>query len=204
MSRMSSNRSDFSSAVVNGKIYAISSYDDRLPTLKSAEVYDIVSNKLQEIKLMATNRLGHTSITFEGEIYVIGGWNGFCHMNWVEKFNPEEHNWTFCGYMRMARRGACAMLVGNKVHKFGGDDGETWIRADIETYIVDRDGMEFYDYVIPDMPEALYHLSASLVAPNIIMVVGGEVDTSEEESEEFQQVYLLHLEEKIWTGGLGI
>ena len=124
---------------------------------------------------MLSCRSGHTSVTYGGEIYVIGGGIGvdFYTVYWAEKYNPERDDWTVAGYTRTARKGACAVLVGNKVYIFGGEEEGGGILAEVETYIVDSDnGLELYDNEIPDMPEALAYLSASLVAPNIIMVCG--------------------------------
>ena len=114
-------------------------------------------------------------------------------MDEVEVYSPEEDSWYVVGTTRTARTGACAVLVENKVYMFGGEEeaGTGGPIAEVETYRVTMEGMMelIDDNEIPDMPEALCNPSASLVAPNIIMVV------------ESDRVYLLHLDANIWTRG---
>ena len=53
-----------------------------------------------------------------------------------------------------------------------------------------------------DMPQLLTALSAVLVSPEQIMVVGGAIeDTDTGRRTSSQQVYHLHLDKRVWTSG---
>ena len=123
MPDMSQKRAFLTTAVVDCNIYAIGGLQkngEDVWLLRSAEVYDPVRSEWRDIRPLQGYRAGHTTVTYEGVIYVFGGWNGVYNLNFVEKYDPEEGSWTFAGTTRTARMGACAVRVGNKVYMFGG------------------------------------------------------------------------------------
>jgi N-acetylneuraminic acid mutarotase len=76
---MPTTRTLFSSAVANGKIYAIGGLDSAWATLKTVEVYDPVSNAWTTGPALRSSRGLHASVTVNGTIYVIGGESALFH-----------------------------------------------------------------------------------------------------------------------------
>ena len=88
-------------------------------TLNTAEVYNIVGNSWLPIKSMLYGRSGHTTVTYEGEIFSIEGSTGWMNNTMVEKYKPEEDAWSCVGFLMTARTGACAVIVDNNLWRSG-------------------------------------------------------------------------------------
>ena len=72
----------------------------------------------------------------------------------------------------------------------------------METYRVSNGWVKYEDgYVIPDMSQPLTDLSAVLVSPEKIMVVGGGFQNTDTGFSSSRQVYYLHLNKRVWTRG---
>ncbi len=93
---MKTSRTNFRTAVVNGKIYAIGGFikNDPNTALSSVEEYDPVTNKWTEKASMHTPRFECGLSVFENKIYVIGGSNGKGATKAVEVYDPETNTWT--------------------------------------------------------------------------------------------------------------
>ena len=105
---------------------------------------------------------------------------------------------------RTRRREASAVIVGNRVYIFGGisDNEDNGIIQSVETNRVSNGWVEYKDgYIIPDMPQPLTDLSAVLVLPEKIMVVGGGFQNMDTGFSSSRQVFYLHLDERVWTRG---
>ena len=68
-------------------------------------------------------RYGHSAFTYNGELYIFGGWNCFQTFNDVWKFSPETFSWKKVepkGRGPGLMRSMCCCMVGDRIILFGG------------------------------------------------------------------------------------
>ncbi|XP_054087040.1 kelch-like protein 4 isoform X2 [Zeugodacus cucurbitae] len=90
-------RYDPSIVELDGKIYAIGGYGDNKTVLQSVERYT-ESNGWESVAPLRTARRGAAPVTFNGKIYIMGGFNGNC-LKSVECYHPDLNTWTSCADM---------------------------------------------------------------------------------------------------------
>jgi N-acetylneuraminic acid mutarotase len=117
-------RYDFSTSVVNGKIYAIGGGTSFYTKsgLKTVEEYDPVTDTWTRKKDMPTGRQALSTCLVNGKIYAIGGivsppGSG---LRTVEEYNPVTDTWTRKSNMPTARAGLVTGVVNGKIYAIGG------------------------------------------------------------------------------------
>lgn len=131
---MPTGRTDFSVAVVNGRIYAIGGWRNLNQTgqdgLATVEMYDPKSNEWETRTDMPTARAGMATSVVNGKIYVIGGtlipaWQ---NTDKVEIYDPVSNTWETATGMPRSRGYVVAGTVNNKIFVIGGrsDNGIGW------------------------------------------------------------------------------
>ena len=99
ITKLPTKRVDFSTAVVNEKIYLIGgtgfeNADRRNIGISTVEVYDPKTNKWQRVSEMPTPRANPMSTVVDGRIYVLGGYSGnFNTLDIVEVYDPKNDTW---------------------------------------------------------------------------------------------------------------
>jgi N-acetylneuraminic acid mutarotase len=117
-------RANFSTSVVDSKIYAIGGYtgqNGNTPPRSSVDVYDPATNNWSQIASMPIGEADHSSAVVDGKIYVIGG-------NTVQIYDPLTDTWTR-GADRPStpRWWAPVSVVDGKIYSIGGAKGPpTW------------------------------------------------------------------------------
>ena len=113
-------------AVVNGKIYAIGGLDSYLgKVLRTVEVYDPILDSWTRKADMHTARRSLSSAVVNGKIYVIGGTDTTCCppsklFCLVEEYDPVTGVWTKKADMPTSRIGASLCTVDKKIYAIGG------------------------------------------------------------------------------------
>ena len=170
---MRTRRLAFDTAVVDGKIYAISGGDGfgvgkRTPTV---EVYDPVADKWEEKTNIPTPRGDSVAVTVNGKIYVIGGTEQIVPLRFsqsVEVYSPAENTWTR-GTDILIPVGAFAVSTLNgRIYLFGGYDANNRQTSIVQEYDPATDTWVRKT----DMPRAKASLTAATV-DNKIYVIGG-------------------------------
>jgi hypothetical protein len=119
---MPTERNFLSTAVVDGKIYAIGGALASKAMLSTVEVYDPATDTWTTKTPMPTARIGHTSTVVDGKIYVIGGGThtpsrGF---SVVEVYDPATDTWTTQADMPAPICWHSTGMVDGKIYVFGG------------------------------------------------------------------------------------
>ena len=166
-------RGGLSTAVVDGKIYAIGGVTrvGGLPqTLSTVEAYDPATNKWTERAAMPTKRYSLSTAVVNGKIYAIGGSGGGGDvLSTVEVYDPKRNIWTrhHKAAMPNARWGLATAVVNGKIYAIGGQNFVHFFSA-VEVYDpkADKWTKKF------DMPGARADLSASVVNGKIYAIGG--------------------------------
>ena len=126
-------RSDLSSSVVDGKIYAIGGWIGG-PVVSATEEYDPVADAWVKRANMPTARGMLSTSVVNGKIYAIGGYNGQ-RLSTVEEYDPATDKWTRKADMPTARGWLATSMVNNKIYAIGGyDDQEDRAFKAVEEY----------------------------------------------------------------------
>lgn len=168
---------DVSAAVIGGLIYvpggrqdaAYRQISDRL------EVYNPRQDRWEERARLPEPLCAYALATFEGKLYLFGGWNGERYLDTVYVYSPDGDMWRVQTPMPTARGYAGAAVVGNKIFVIGGFDGQSALDVN-EVYAPERDnGVENPWETRAALPEGRYGMGAAGVS-NLVYVIGGEGD----------------------------
>ena len=120
---MNNARCLMSTAVHQGRIYAIGGYDRR-SRLNSIEYFDPKENTWTLLSPMTNARCGHTSVTYGDKIYVIGGFGSDEEdLSSVEVYEIEAQEWTWGPSLNQPRTGCKAVVYRHKIFVLGGKHG---------------------------------------------------------------------------------
>ena len=124
---MPTGRVGLGAAVVGNKIYAIGGRDGNSPhsgsPLNVVEVYDIAKGAWSEEDYtpMPTSRMDiYSTISHNGKIYVIGGYDGASALDTVEMYDPTKDEWVALEPMTTPRSNLTASIKGNTIYAIGG------------------------------------------------------------------------------------
>lgn len=171
---MPTARCNFSTSMVNGKIYAIGDGS-------TTEEYDPATDTWTRKADMPTARNGLSTSTVNGIIYAIGGWGGNV-LSTVEAYDPATDEWTKKADMLTARSDHLATSVVNgKIYAIGG-----WVGVGFTSRVEEYDPAKDTWTKKTDMPTARGLFSASAVNGRIYAIGGwngigmGRLSTVEE------------------------
>ena len=123
---MRTARSQFESASIDDKIYAIGGY----PNLATMEAFDPKVNSWRDCRSKSQGCHEHAVSTYNGEIYVFS-FDGFC-----EKYNPATDTWTTIATLNYANRNVCirgSAVLNGKIYLIGGYNYTETDIYDLET-----------------------------------------------------------------------
>ena len=118
-------RSSHSSVVVDGKIYVIGGFTGLSSTVSpSVLVFDTANPGAGWVASASLNtpRYGHSSVVFNGKIYVIGGYDGITYFNSVEVFDPANPGagWVPGPSLNFARYSHSSVVLNGYIYTTGG------------------------------------------------------------------------------------
>lgn len=131
ISQLPTQRKNFATAVVDGKIYLIGGtlFENRRGPygLSTVEVFDTQTNTWQHVAEMPTPRASAGAAVVDGVIYVCAGYNGIDNhaanlkfLDIVEAYNPQTDTWTRKQDMPTARVQFGIGAVDGKIYAMGG------------------------------------------------------------------------------------
>jgi RNA polymerase sigma factor (sigma-70 family) len=157
-----------SSAVVNGKIYAIGGSPNDVNTFHTVEEYDPKTDKWEKKADMPTARANMGVSEVNGKIYAIGGWvDGWAVTSAVEEYNTAKDEWMKKADMPTARSCISTSVVDGKIYAIGGWNGAT-LFSKVEEY----DPLKDKWTKKTDMPTARDRLTTSVVNGKIYAIGG--------------------------------
>jgi N-acetylneuraminic acid mutarotase len=177
---MPTSRSDFGTAAVNGKIYAIGGYDASGAALSTVEEFDPQTNAWTAKANMPTAREMVSACVVNNKIYAIGGDNGFTFLTTVEEYDPQTNTWTAKADMPTAREELGVCVVDNKIYAIGGYDGTGCVKT-VEEYDPQTNSWT----AKADMPTARESFAIETVNGKIYAIGGDNVSADLKNTEEF-------------------
>jgi hypothetical protein len=171
---MHTERIDFPTVALNGKIYAMGGVRIRngIPTaLKEVEEYDPETDKWLQKADMLNARAEFPAVAVNGRIYAIGGWTPGGPLQTVEEYDPTADTWRKRADIPTARDGAVAGAVKGKIYVAGGI-GRGLALPTLEEY--DPEANTWSKRA--DMPFACYFASAATMDGKIYVMGGWRSD----------------------------
>ena len=165
-----------STAVANGKIYAIGGLGPARfnpTTLPTLEEYIPAADKWSEKANLPTPSRSLSASSVGGKIYAIGGWGGrdLGILGTVAEYNPVSDTWTQKADMLTSRQGFSSSVVNGKIYAIGGISHPK-VFSTVEMYDPETD--EWTKKA--DMPTARFGLSAISVNGKIYAIGGSNSD----------------------------
>lgn len=137
------------------------------------EVYDPRKNKWEHKASLPVAMSGYASATFEGHLFVFGGWDGSQALATVYGYDPVADVWQEYTAMPTPRAFAGAALVNGKVYVVGGTDGTRPLAVN-EVYYPERDvSGDFPWSVSTSLPTARYGMGTVVLA-DMVYLFGGQ------------------------------
>ncbi|KAJ4442475.1 hypothetical protein ANN_04061 [Periplaneta americana] len=84
--------------------------------------YDPKENKWGKVAPMTTRRLGVAVAVLGGFLYAIGGSDGQCPLNTVERYDPRQNKWSPVSPMSTRRKHLGCAVFNNFIYAVGGRD----------------------------------------------------------------------------------
>lgn len=84
--------------------------------------YDPKENKWSKVAAMNTRRLGVAVAVLGGYLYAIGGSDGHCPLNTVERYDPRQNKWAPVAAMSTRRKHLGCAVFNNLIYAVGGRD----------------------------------------------------------------------------------
>lgn len=126
---MVSTRQQFSTAVLDGKIYAVGGYgttaSSSFALLSSVEVYDPSTNEWSAQANLPTARVDHGLAAAAGNLYAVGGsFGSYSSTSRVDRYDPATNRWTVMAGLPTARQELGVAAASNgRIYAIGGFDG---------------------------------------------------------------------------------
>jgi DNA-binding CsgD family transcriptional regulator len=163
--------SDASAVLLGELIYVPGGRLENGQLTSEVEVFDPRQNTWEEHAPLPTPRSGYALVSFEGRLYLFGGWDGSKAVNTVFEYIPDEDTWRERTPMPTARMFCAATVAGGKIFVIGGTNGPQNFNVN-EVYYPQRDmGGESPWETQQPMPDALGEVTATSIA-NTVFVVG--------------------------------
>jgi N-acetylneuraminic acid mutarotase len=166
---------DANAAVIRGQIYVPGGRLDaeRLRISDRLEVYNPRQDRWEQRARLPEPLSAYALASFEGKLYLFGGWNGERYLNSVYAYSPDEDVWRAQTPMPTARGYAGAAVIGGKILVLGGYDGRSAVAAN-EVYFPERDnGQDIPWAQRASLPEGRYGMGVASIS-NVAYVIGGE------------------------------
>lgn len=166
-------------AVVGGKIYVPGGKMSSDQVTDSLEIYDPQVDQWENGAPLPTKLSGYALATFEGFLYLFGGWDGEKFLSKAYKYDPKMDKWIEISSLPKPRGYSGAAVVGNKIFIIGGFDGKQSIKENLvySPNLDDGDANPWGE--ITSLPVGRYGMAVSGIA-DIIEVVGGLPDTAQQ------------------------
>jgi N-acetylneuraminic acid mutarotase len=169
---MPTKRYSLSTAVVNGKIYAIGGSGGGGDVLSTVEVYDPKRNTWtrHHKAAMPNARWGLATAVVNGKIYAIGGITGLQVLSTVEVYDPATNKWTKRSAMPTKRFSLATAVVNGKIYAIGGSGGGPDVLSTVEVYDPKRNTWTRHHKAA--MPNARWGLATAVVDGKIYAIGG--------------------------------
>lgn len=154
------------------------------------EVYNISANSW-EIKAPLPEKIGNYALaTFEGQLFLFGGWNGEEVSGNVYRYDPSLDEWFPCAPMPTPRMNASASILGGKILVIGGADGEESLpknEAYLPSFVKDGRGeWESYD----DIPFNCDFCSSVSLSDQLFVIRNDRISQFSQRTQKWSDIML--------------
>ena len=165
---------DISAAVIGGLIYVPGGRLSSGSVSDDLSIYNPRTNHWSQAAKLPVALSAYALTTFEGKLYLFGGWDGQQYVATTYLYDPDLNEWSKGTPMREVRGFAGAAVSGGKIYIIGGYDGTQPLSA-TEIYLPeqeDRNSGSVWETGVP-LPGPRYAMGVTSIA-DIIHVIGGK------------------------------
>ncbi len=138
------------------------------------EIYDPRSDSWSSGKAMPTPLSAYAIASYEGYLYLFGGWDGQGFTNKAFVYDLDADEWTALPPMPTACGYAAAVVSNRKIYLIGGYDGKSALRR-VAIFNPDAINSNESWQLGPELPASLYDMAGTGIA-DLIYVLGGKTD----------------------------
>lgn len=113
-------KSNFSLALIEGKIFSFGGLAMNQHPTEICECYDIEKNQWSYVGMMPMNMVDLCSVSFGGDAYILGGRSGVTPHSTVMKYGPHSMQWTTLTSMHSPRFNFGACVIDEEIMVAGG------------------------------------------------------------------------------------
>jgi hypothetical protein len=110
-------------------------------TMSTMHVFDKNTGGWGKAPDMLRPRVSARAAVVNGELYVVGGWDGSQVLSSVERFDQSQGRWFSCGTMGTPRASPALAILNGFLYAIGGFDGRDWLSS-VERYDPGKDAWE--------------------------------------------------------------
>ena len=169
---MPTSRTEIAVTILEDKIYVIGGFDNLGNVLDTVEVYDITADMWKTIEPLPQPLHHAAAATFNGSLYVIGG---YTNNNWLPSsklfiYDPKNNAWAEGSPMPTARGALTAVFINEIFYAIGGE-GEFRVMDINEAY-----NSKTKNWISKSpMPTARHHAASAVVDGNVY-IMGGRIE----------------------------
>jgi DNA-binding CsgD family transcriptional regulator/N-acetylneuraminic acid mutarotase len=141
------------------------------------EVYDPRKDVWEQKANVPVAMSGYASATFEGHLFLFGGWDGSRALASVYGYDPAADAWQAYTAMPTPRAFAGAALVNGKVYVVGGTDGSRALAVN-EVYYPERDVLGDFPWSVSSSLPAPRYSMGTVVLADMVYLFGGQPEQS--------------------------
>lgn len=114
-------------------LFAVGGVGESRKFLSSVERYCEADNRWMRMPSMSAQRHGHTTVVYQGSLYVLGGNQNGSSVERLDLDGAEAEKWVPMPPMVTPRRGHVATVVGRYLYVIGGQDDTAVVSSDTDT-----------------------------------------------------------------------
>ena len=195
-------KSNFALVYVSGKIYCFGGVTFYQHPTEIIECYDCMTNRWTYVGMMPVTLVDLCAISYEHDIYILGGRTGVGAHNVLMKYNITDATWTTLAHMPTARFKFGVCVIGNEIYVVG---GQIYSHAN---HTIKRDtlrSVEVYNIALnqwrqgPSLPQSMYNVGL-VVLNGSLYACGTTVHQSRSAYRVFSHVvvYRMDLVKRKW------
>ena len=163
---------DMSAAVIGGKIYVPGG---RLVTgnvTNILEIYDPLQDHWGQGAALPQALSAYAMVSFEGRLYLFGGWDGMHYLDTVMVYDPSRNLWSTGRSMPTSRGFAGAVALNEKIYVVGGFNGSSALTANEDYNPAQEEGISDPWNKAMDLPSGRYGMGVSSIAGSMYIIGG--------------------------------
>jgi kelch-like protein 10 len=178
-------------AVLGDVLYVMGGADDDNSPLKTAERYDLKTDRWSPIADMNVEREDASAAALNGKIYVVGGWCYGYRLRSAEVYDPRTNRWTLISDMRIGHMSLSCISFHGCVYAIGGETNRYTYTSSGEKYDPETDTWS----PIPDMSMKRGDMATANIDDKIFVIGGrnrnertNRVECFNDEGNEWREV----------------